>query len=201
MTISIANTALTNTFEFWLTQTDAIANAMSTIVMTANTAATPGNAALVGTFSAGGLYTNGTLEVANSTSNVTVSVPSTSQVSNGQYFLNANGSWVQVVSTVLYTSSVTLSGTTTQTVDSYSLSGLHAAEYMVAIKDELANNYYASKVLTTNDGQNAYMSEWAQMYTNSYMGEFSATANATTLQLQFTPVSNSVVVNFVRTGA
>jgi hypothetical protein len=91
MTIAVANTTLTNTFEFLVNRTTELANAMSTRVITTDSNTTPGNATITGTFSAN-VYI-----VGNSASNTSISAPNTEQKSSGSYFLNANGSWTSIV--------------------------------------------------------------------------------------------------------
>jgi hypothetical protein len=87
MTINVANTTLTNTFEYLVNRTNELSNALTTKVVTADSNTTSGNAAITGTFSAN-VYI-----VGNSASNTSISAPNTEQKSSGEYFLNANGSW------------------------------------------------------------------------------------------------------------
>ena len=87
MTITVANTTLTNTFEYFVNRTNELSNALTTKVVTADSNTTSGNAAITGTFSAN-VYI-----VGNSASNTSISAPNTEQKSSGEYFLNANGSW------------------------------------------------------------------------------------------------------------
>jgi hypothetical protein len=89
MTINVANTTLTNTFEYFVNRTNELANAISTKVVTTDSNTTSGNAAITGTFSAN-VYI-----VGNSASNTSISAPNTEQKSSGEYFLNANGSWTR----------------------------------------------------------------------------------------------------------
>jgi len=68
------------------------------------------------TFTVGGSTINATsIKVSNSTSNISISVPNTTQVSNGSYFLNANGAYSVVatggdpiVNTLTYSASLSL---------------------------------------------------------------------------------------------
>ena len=55
MTYSVANVAVTNTFDYWRGQTNYLAYAMSTYAVTTNGGTTPvGNAAITGAFTYGG---------------------------------------------------------------------------------------------------------------------------------------------------
>jgi len=75
MTYSIGNTDVTNTFEYWRTQTNYLAAAMSNYAVTVNSNTAAGNAAITGTFTANALnignstvnssFTGSTLAVAN----------------------------------------------------------------------------------------------------------------------------------------
>ena len=91
MTITVANTTLTNTFEYLVNRTSELADAMTNKVVTTDSNTTPGNAVITGTFSAN-VYI-----VGNSASNTSISAPNTEQKSSGSYFLNANGSWSSIV--------------------------------------------------------------------------------------------------------
>lgn len=76
MTVSIPPVSNTNTFYFWKTQTNLIANAMSTVVVSTNSNTAVGNAAISGTFTA------------NSLNSVTLNVTATSTLKG----ISANGS-------------------------------------------------------------------------------------------------------------
>ena len=75
MTYSVGNTDVTNTFDYWRSQTNFLAYAMSTYAVTVNSNTAAGNAAITGTFTANGLnignstvnssFTGSTLAVAN----------------------------------------------------------------------------------------------------------------------------------------
>lgn len=77
MTITIANTANNNTFDYWRNRTNELAYAFSTYAVTAggsNTAA--GNAAITGTFTSNNLTVNNTIKLGNSTVNAIVNTTS-----------------------------------------------------------------------------------------------------------------------------
>lgn len=257
MTVTVANTANTNTFDYWRNRTNELAYAMSTYAVTAggsNTAA--GNAAITGTFTANtlvvnsgiaignssvnavvntstlfvgnssvnatltgqtltigtGVYVGNTtanlvanttaVKLSNSTSNIALTIPSSAKVSNGQYYLSANGDWtlIEIVNPV--SNNKTLSGTSAQDVDSFVKASFFAAEYLVYIKDNVANNRSVSKLVVLHDGgtttSNAFVTEYATMNTNSALGVFGAYTNATHTILQYTPTSSSVTLNYTR---
>lgn len=257
MTVTVANTGNTNTFDYWRNRTNELAYAMTTYAVTAggsNTAA--GNAAITGTFTANtlvvntgigignstvnavvntttvfvgnstvnatltgetltigkGIYVGNSsanivanttiLKIANSTSNIALTIPTTTQVSNGQYYFAANGSWalLQIVNPVSNTKS--LVGTSAQDVDSFAKATYLAAEYLVYVKDNLANNRSVSKLVVLHDGgttvSNAYVTEYAIMNTNSALGVFGVYTNTTHTILQYTPTSSSVTLNYTR---
>ena len=54
MTVTVQNTATTNTFDFWRNRTNELAAAMSTLVITTNGSTTSGNATVNGYFTANG---------------------------------------------------------------------------------------------------------------------------------------------------
>lgn len=257
MTVIIANTSNTNTFDYWRNRTNELAYAMSTYAVTAggsNTAA--GNAAISGSFTANGLIINGninvgnstvnavvnstiisvgnssvnsiitsqaltvnavyiginssnivantsSLKISNSTSNIALTLPTSSQVSSGEYFLSANGSWT-AINTTSSATSVTLSGLSTQDVDSFTKSSILAAEYVAHVKDNNANNKSVSKLLVLHDGgtstSNSFVTEYAVINTNNSVGVWSTYTNTTHAILQFTPTSSNVTINYIRTA-
>jgi len=224
MTIAVANVSNTSTFLYWQTTTNQLAAAMSTAVITTDangtTAQTSGNASISGTFSANSLLGNThvvntalyvgnssvnvainstSLSVSNSTLVYTLVPPSSAQVSNGQYFWNANGSFTPVNLISPFTNTtVSTTGTTEQTIDTYSATTYHAAEYMINVFDNIANNHYTSKLVTMHDGGIAYITEYAQITSNSGVGTFTASFITGNVFVQFTPVSSNTTVRFTR---
>lgn len=202
MTVTVAATTNTNTVEYLINRTNELANAMSTVAVTTNSNTAGGNAAISGTFTANVLVAN-TVRVSNSTSNVVITVPNSAIIASGNYFLNASGDWTQV-STPVTTGTVQTSGTGTQIVDSYLTSTTNAAEYFVHIKNNTANGYQSSKVLTLHNGStgsptpNAYSTEYAVLTSNGTLGVFTATSNGTHTILSVTPVYNNTTINYTR---
>jgi len=190
MTVTVANTANTNTFDYWRTRTNELANAMSTKAIT--TVGTPtGNAAVNGYFIATGL------KAANSTSNVTINVPNTVMISSGSYYLNANGNWAAVITS--YGNTVTTTNTSSQVIDSYAIASYYGAEYIITARTTTVNNYSITKLMTMHNVGNAYSTEYASIQSNGSVGAFAVDSNTTHVRLLYTPVSNSIVT-FTRTA-
>lgn len=257
MTVTVANTGNTNTFDYWRNRTNELAYAMTTYVVTAgnsNTAA--GNAAITGTFTSNNLIVNNSismgnstvnvsintisfslgnstvnttlngfyltvgntvyvgnstsnlvanttnLKISNSTSNIALTIPTSAKVSNGQYYLAANGNWTLIEQINPLSNTKSLVGTSAQDVDSFAKATYLAAEYLVYVKDNVANNRSVSKLVVLHDGgtttSNAFLTEYAIMNTNSAMGVFGTYTNTTHTILQYTPVSSSVTLNYTR---
>ena len=201
MTVTVQNTLTTSTFDFWRNRTNELADAMTNKAVTVESTAATGNAAISGAFSATYFIANSYVKIANTTSNVSIVVPSTTAVSNGQYYLNANGSWAPVVVgySPVTNSQVVTTGLSSQVIDSYAMASYTAAEYLINVTDNSANNKYASKVLTTHDGVSGYITEFAAITSNSVVGTFSADANTTHVRLNFTPALANTTVKFART--
>jgi hypothetical protein len=193
MTVIVANTSNTNTFDYWRNRTNELAYAMTTYAVTAGSSnAAVGNAAITGNFNAN------TLSVGNSSVNTTIRTANSTQQSNGQYFLNANGSWT-LIGAPVYTDNTALTGTSVQLVDYYDMTTYGAVEYLVNVVDNNANNRLATKILTIHDNNTVWTTEYATMTTNtSNMGSFAANANSTHARLYFTPVSSNTNVRFIR---
>ena len=257
MTITVANTANTNTFDYWRNRTNELADAMTNKTVTVDSNTATGNAAITGTFSANVLFLGNTtvnstsnstsivfgntvqntvvntssivfgntvqntvvntssitfgntvqntvvntssIFISNSTSNLTISIPTTSQYANGKFFLNANGSFTLVEA--LIKGNIETSGTTNTEINNYLTNTFASAEYLLAVKDNNANNYQSSKILITHDVDNAYLSEYAIIVSNNYVGSFFANSNTSHVRLYFNPTSTNTTINFTRVEA
>lgn len=84
-------------------------------------------------------------------------------------------------------------------IDSFGLSTFRAGQYTISIKDTStsANAYQVSQLLVTHVTDNAYVTEYGVITTNSSVGTlgvFSANANTTHVKLNFVPsVANTTV--------
>jgi len=229
MTWNISNIANTDTFQKWLDTTNYLVNAVSTAAVTVGNAAV-GSAGITGTFAANTVTTNNitinanlsvnaisvgnsttnavanssSLKISNSTANVILTIPTTTQISNGQYYHNANGSWtiVAVPYQPVTSGQTNTSGTSLQLIDSYAIASYKAAEYIISVVDNVvgANNYYITKILTGHSGgANSFSTEYGSITTNNSVGVFSVNSDSTTISLNFTPVSTNTTVKFIRT--
>jgi hypothetical protein len=196
MTITISNTANTNTFDYWRNRTNELAHSMSNFVVTTDSNTAVGNAAVSSAFTANVLIAN-TVRVSNSTSNVVISAPNTVQTSTGDYFLNANGNWSPVISPVT-TLSTNTSGTSSQEIDNYSMSNFGAVEFFVRVKNNLANGYHATKILTFHNNVDAFSTEYGVMTSNGSLGSFAVSTNTTHVILAMTPTSSNTDVTIAR---
>jgi hypothetical protein len=199
--LSISNGATTvNTSGIY---TNGVINATSfrignNFVANASYTKTPYLEVLVGTNAT--IIDGSSVYIGDSSSSVTIRVPNTTISANGQYFLNANGQWALVTSGSVSRGSHTTTGTATQEIDAYSMVSIPAAEYIISVVDNNANNRYMSKILTTHDRGTGYMTEFASVTTNTNIGTFTFIApNVSHVSLNFTPVSSCTTVRFVRT--
>jgi hypothetical protein len=231
MTITVANTSNTSTFQYWLDRTNEIAHALTNYVVTTNSNTATGNAAISGTFTAntisitngitanslvintsvttntlivnttitsGNLTVNSAVTISNSTANITILVPNTSVSSNGQYFLNANGSWTTVPTSAVSTGSVTTSGLSDATVDSFSVSTYSAVEYLIQIKDNNANNFQSTKLIVCHSVGAAFATEYATLVSNTSLGTFYASISSGNVAILFSPTSSNTTIKFAR---
>jgi len=161
MTVSVANVANTNTFDYWRNRTNELADAMSNKAVTVESTTATGNAAISGTFTAGVLKANG-----------------------GTF--SANG--------------LTTTGTSAQLLDSYAVATFRGAEYYISVKDNNANAYQATKILTVHNVVNVFSTEYATILSNASLGVFDANvaSNATHVTLYITPTSSNTTVNFTK---
>lgn len=197
MTVAVANVANTNTFDYWRNRTNELATAMSNVVISTGSTTT-GDAAITGTFTANVLIAN-TVRVSNSTANIVIVVPTVSQISNGTFYLNASGSWVSPPSP-LANGALTTTGTSAQLLDSYAIATFRGAEYFISVKDNNANAYQATKVLTMHNNVAAFSTEYATILSNTSLGVFDANvaANATHVTVYITPTSSNTTVSYTK---
>jgi hypothetical protein len=227
MTILVQNTEVSSTFDYWRTRTNELARSMSTAAITtdgvlgAASVNAVGNAAITGTFAANVLVTNTlnvitSIEVGNSTVNavinstsmvisnsvnhIEIDIPTTTQVSNGQYFLNANSQW-SIVPLAIGSGSVVTSGTSGTLIDTFPLTSNNGADYLISTKDTSANGYAITHVLVFHDGGYAYATEYATMFSNATSGAlatFTTTISGTDVQLWANPTRSSTLIKFTR---
>lgn len=196
MTITVANTSNTNTFEYWVNRTNELADAMTNYVVTTDSNTATGNASITGTFSANAI------SVGNSTVNVEFTSASASEISSGEYYLNANGSWGAPTGPISNGSFET-SGTSLQKVDEFNASEIRAAEYSIHIKNNNANGYQLSKILVLHSGNSAasgeaYSTEYGVVTSNNLLGVFSANIVGANVVLNVTPSASNTNVTFTR---
>jgi hypothetical protein len=154
----------------------------------------------IGNSSVNNVINSTSMIISNSTTSLLLTLPTSTQKNDGQYYLNANGSWVFLTSSLLYSNSYTINNISTQTVDYYSMSTHKGAKYIVSVIDNNANNKYFTELLTTHDTNSGYITEYGMITTNSNIGTFSVSANTSSVLLQFTSASSTnVVITFSRT--
>lgn len=199
MTVTVANVANTNTFDYWRNRTNELAAAMSTKVVSVESTNAVGNAAISGTFTANVLSAN-LISIANATVSVNVGVPTLSQKSTGTYYLNANGNWATVVSPTT-TGSAEISTLVSNTIDSYLKADFKAVEYVMHLKSNTSvNGYQVSKLLTYHNLNGAFVTEYGVMNTNGVLGTFNAFTNTTHVVINCTPTTTNTYVTFARTN-
>jgi hypothetical protein len=169
---------------------------MSIKAVTTNSNTTIGNASISGTFAANSLV-SGSIIVSNSSSNVTINVPNTDVIANGNYYLNANGSWNPVVIPVT-NSFFNTTGVVPQEIDNYAMSSFGGVEYFIRVQNNIANGYQASKVLTFHNNVDAFSTEYGTMVSNNTLGTFAVSSNTTHVILSMTPTSSNTSVNISR---
>lgn len=147
--------------------------------------------------------------VAISTSLMSIGNSTVNTVVNSTAFAVANGSGTFVVAfgdSVSNTQlnerfkfgNTTTTGTSAQEVDSFLLSAYRTVEYTYSVKDNAANNYMSGKSVLMHFDGGADLNEYAVIQSNSYMGIFSPSTNATHAILSFTPVSANTTIKFAR---
>lgn len=212
--IPVQNTVLSSTFDFWRNRTNEMANYFTTCAVTtdANSSTTPatGNGAITGAFTANvhisgnssvnAVVNSTSIYITNSTVNTVLAIPLATQHGNN-FHLAANGEWKYVSTT---NGAFTATGQDTPQIDSYSMTNFNGAEYLVSIIDSTnAANFYTSKLLTTHDGNTAYITEYAVIKTfpDNQLGTFFVDTNSNQVRLFIDSVGTNLYayVRWVRT--
>lgn len=168
MTVTVANTANTNTFDFWRNRTNDLAHAMSTKVVTVDSNTATGNASVNGTITATSFV------ISNST---------------GTFALSPVTSNTEVV--VSGSSSNTL-------VDSFLINTYSSAEYLLHVRDDVSNNFHSTKLLITHDNVNPYVVEYGAITTNSALGVFEVYTNASHVAVTFNATTTNATIKYAR---
>jgi hypothetical protein len=132
---------------------------------------------------------------------VTLSLPqsiaSTSSPSFAALTLT-NAAALTMANSSLADNTFTTSGTSAQVVDSWSASSYTSAKYLVQMK--LGNDVEVIEILVTVDGNNnVYLTEYADVYSNTVLGTTDAVYNGGNVELKVTPATTATVVKVHRT--
>jgi hypothetical protein len=127
------------------------------------------------------LLTPTSMAVGNTSSNATIN-------SAGIFFDGVN------YSVTLPTVYANTSGAGTFVIDSFLLSLYRASEYVLSVTDNNANNFQLSKLLLLQMAGAADSTEYGIIVSNSVLGSFSSSVNATSAILSFTPTSSNTTV-------
>lgn len=191
-----SNLSQNSTFNYSVGSATANLVINSTSVLISNTTASAElnkTTVRVGNSTVNSVLNTTSLAISNSTANINITVPTANQVSDGKYYLNANGSWVEIAE---YTANVETTGTSAQIIDSWLLNSYYGMEYSIAINDNNANNRSITKLLLVQDGgTDTYFNEYAVVSSNTAnLGSYSSNANSTHVRLYFTPVSTNTTI-------
>jgi hypothetical protein len=212
MTFQVANTLITNTFDYWRSRTNELATAMSNVAVTVQSNAAIGNAEIVGTLtvsviSAGNSTPNATINttavtVSNSTASVSLIKPTAVQIANGNYIFAANSTWVYNPTGTISSNSAGISSI--KVVDSFPKNQYRVADYIINVSDDNANAFHTTRLFVTHDDSitNAYITEYAVITSNAFsgvLGVFSANANSSSVKLNFIPNVANTTIKVIRT--
>jgi len=189
MVANIANTNLTNTFDYWRNRTNECADVLSSIVVTCDSNTTPGNAQITGT-----MWSNAVC-IGNNSVNTTIYAPTNAQKASGDYFLTADGSWVLSPTT---TSNGTIIGGANAVIDEWPMDSFAGVEYFVVLKDPATTSYISTKIVLIHDDIQVYMTEYATLWNKTQFATFNAIKNGTKVQLLAATTAASFVYKFSR---
>lgn len=174
-----------------------VANSVNTVKLTTNNAVV-NTAVSIGNTTVNTVINSTAFFTGNSTANIVLNSPTATQISNGQYYHNANGGWSFLQGSTYQTNTA---GVTLQLIDSWLLASFRTADYIVHVEDLNNNNHTSTRLFTTHDNTNGYVTEYATLATNSAIGVFSVSTNTTAFLLNFTPNTgfNNTSIRYIRT--
>jgi hypothetical protein len=137
-------------------------------------------------------WTTSTLQLGGATGNVVIT-PNSIVLGNA---ITVNSLALTFPQSALSSFNFTTVGTGAQVIDSFLMASYRSAEYLLSVTDNNANNHLLSKVLITHTGPggDAFIIQFGDIITNSDMGSFSSSINATAAVLSYSPVSTSTTV-------
>jgi len=135
------------------------------------------------------------LTLQNSTVTFVLSKPTAGQVSDGGYFLNADGTWSLGGGSDIVTQCNTAG--TAREIDSWLKTDFRSAEYQLSVRNENANGYQITKALVIHDDNttNAYISEYGTVSTNNNLGTMTANCNTTHCVVYWTNSTSPSIAN------
>ena len=95
---------------------------------------------------------------------------------------------------------IDLSGTTLQTLDTFSMGSFRSAKYFVQLEDNTNNNFGSAELLLVHDSADVHLLEFARISTGPDLGEFEASVDIAQdlVILSFLPTSDTVSVKAKR---
>lgn len=94
---------------------------------------------------------------------------------------------------------VTTSGTSSQQIDSFLIASYRAAKYIISMANTSTNSYLVTELLVLHNGGAVQTTEYAMMVSNTIIGSFTTSINATAVSVNVTPTLSTTTVNMQRT--
>lgn len=193
--ITVANTANTNTWEYWINRTNELAYHLSTAVVTTdatgNNNVTQGNVIITGSFTAN------SLAIGNSSANLVIAAPNSFQIASGSYFLNANGSFSEIFAGK-FSTNTTL--TTAVLIDSFPTSAFSSVEYLIGVRDGSNSNFVSTKLHLLNINSDVLYTEYGKLVSNTDFATFSANVASSNVRIYMTSSISNTFVDILRSG-
>jgi hypothetical protein len=145
----------------------------------------------------------GNISVSNGISGTYASIGSFDQINSrgiaNVQVLRSNG-YVSGNTWVVDGNAYTSTSSIQQVVDSWPTASFRTAHYMLQITDTTTTAYQASQIMLLQDGTDVFLTEYADIYTATSLGSWSADISSGIVELLFTPnTSDSMNIKVVRT--
>lgn len=93
----------------------------------------------------------------------------------------------------------TTSGASSQQIDSFLIANYRAAKYIISMSNTSTNSYLVTELLVLHNGGAVQTTEYAMMVSNTIIGSFTTSINATAVSVNVTPTLTTTTVNMQRT--
>lgn len=195
-----------DTFYSWIVKCNNLIDLANTEIVTANNhangAITTGKGYVIGTFGANTIACTD-LRGGNTIANTVLTVSSNATFSNTAAVVKVDAGVTLGANSVCHVHGTRFitSGTTLQTLDSFTAATYRSAKYVISVTDPTGLDYVLTELMVLHDGANTYTTEYATIRSDAAASliTLSSDINAGLVRLRGTPTVTPLQINIART--